>query len=105
VFANSASAQELSFFLILATLMIPFQCYIIPLYLMSVAGESSIPTRASFSNHHLQLRHLLRQAEHADNPDSLIEAAKIDGASICGPSSHHPAALHVLGRGLAIFSS
>jgi multiple sugar transport system permease protein len=71
------------FFLILATLMIPFQCYIIPLYLMSV-GMQLIDTYRGlifpivissfgifFVRQNMQII-----------PDSLIEAAKIDGASI-----------------------
>jgi multiple sugar transport system permease protein len=71
------------FFLILATLMVPFQCYIIPLYVMSV-GMQLIDTYRGlifpivissfgifFVRQNMQII-----------PDSLIEAAKIDGASI-----------------------
>jgi len=76
-------AKKFMFFLILATLMIPFQCYMIPLYLMSVqlrwidtyAGLIFPIVVSSFGIF------FVRQNMQSI-PDSLLEAAKIDGASI-----------------------
>ncbi|MCX7027471.1 MAG: carbohydrate ABC transporter permease [Spirochaetes bacterium] len=71
------------FFLVLATLMIPFQCYIIPLYLFSVklklidtyTGLIFPIVISSFGIF------FIRQNMQAI-PDEMIEAAKIDGASL-----------------------
>ncbi len=83
VFAKfSFPAKKFLFFLLLATLMIPFQCYMIPLYVMSVhlhwidtyAGLIFPIVISSFGIF------FIRQNIQSI-PDSLLEAAKIDGAS------------------------
>jgi ABC-type glycerol-3-phosphate transport system permease component len=76
-------AKNFLFFLVLATLMVPFQCYMIPLYSMSVslklidtyAGLIFPIVISSFGIF------FIRQNMQSI-PDSLIEAAKIDGASV-----------------------
>lgn len=76
-------AKNFLFFLVLATLMVPFQCYMIPLYSLSVslklidtyAGLIFPIVISSFGIF------FIRQNMQSI-PDSLIEAAKIDGASI-----------------------
>jgi multiple sugar transport system permease protein len=76
-------AKNFLFFLVLATLMVPFQCYMIPLYDLSVklklidtyVGLIFPIVISSFGIF------FIRQ-NMAMIPDSLIEAAKIDGASI-----------------------
>jgi len=76
-------AKRFLFFLILATLMIPFQCYMIPLYLLCVrlkwidtyAGLIFPIVISSFGIF------FIRQNMQSI-PDSLLEAARIDGAGI-----------------------
>jgi ABC-type glycerol-3-phosphate transport system permease component len=75
--------KNLWFFLILATLMVPFQCYMIPLYIMAVqfrlidtyTGLIFPIVVSSFGI--FFVRQNMQQI-----PDSLLEAARIDGASI-----------------------
>ncbi len=75
--------KKMQFLLILATLMIPFQCYMIPLYAMSVrlrwidtyAGLIFPIVISSFGIF------FVRQNMQSI-PDSLLEAARIDGAGI-----------------------
>lgn len=71
------------FFIILATLMVPFQCYIIPLYIMSVSmGLIDTYTGLIFPIVISSFGIFFVRQNMQSIPDSLIEAAKIDGASI-----------------------
>ena len=71
------------FFLILATLMIPFQCYMIPLYLMSVQLQwIDTYTGLIFPIVVSSFGIFFVRQNMQSIPDSLLEAAKIDGASI-----------------------
>jgi len=77
--------KEFLFFLLLITIMVPFQCYMIPLYVLSVRyGLVDTYTGLIFpiivSSFGV---FFMRQNIHSV-PDSLLEAAKIDGASIWG---------------------
>jgi len=71
------------FFLILATLMIPFQCYMIPLYIMSVELKwIDTYTGLIFPIIISSFGIFFIKQNMQSIPDSLLEAAKIDGASI-----------------------
>jgi len=76
-------AKNFLFFLVLATLMVPFQCYMIPLYSMSV-GLKLIDTYTGliFPIVISSFGIFFIRQNMQSIPDSLIEAAKIDGASI-----------------------
>jgi len=77
--------RNILFFLILITIMVPFQCYMIPLYVLAVRsglvdtyGGLILPIIVSsfgifFMRQNIQTI-----------PDSLLEAAKIDGAGVWG---------------------
>jgi multiple sugar transport system permease protein len=76
-------AKNILFFIILATLMVPFQCYIIPLYVMSVSLKLiDTYTGLIFPIVISSFGIFFVRQNMQSIPDSLIEAAKIDGASI-----------------------
>jgi multiple sugar transport system permease protein len=76
-------AKNFLFFLVLATLMVPFQCYMIPLYDMSVKlGLIDSYVGLIFPIVISSFGIFFIRQNMQSIPDSLIEAAKIDGASI-----------------------
>lgn len=76
-------AKNFLFFLILATLMVPFQCYMIPLYSLSVSLKLiDTYTGLIFPIVISSFGIFFIRQNMQSIPDSLIEAAKIDGASI-----------------------
>jgi ABC-type sugar transport system, permease component len=76
-------AKNFLFFLVLATLMVPFQCYMIPLYAMSVQLKLiDTYTGLIFPIIISSFGIFFIRQNMQSIPDSLIEAAKIDGASI-----------------------
>ncbi|MBN2554084.1 MAG: carbohydrate ABC transporter permease [Spirochaetales bacterium] len=77
--------RELLFFLILLTIMVPFQCYMIPLYVLAVR-YSLVDTYAGliFPIIVSSFGIFFMRQNIQTIPDSLLEAAKIDGASVWG---------------------
>lgn len=76
-------AKNFLFVLVLATLMVPFQCYMIPLYDMSVKlGLIDSYVGLIFPIVISSFGIFFIRQNMQSIPDSLIEAAKIDGASI-----------------------
>jgi len=73
------------FFLILVTIMVPFQCYMIPLYVLAVRS-SLVDTYAGliFPIIVSSFGIFFMRQNIQTIPDSLLEAAKIDGASVWG---------------------
>lgn len=75
-------AKNFLFFLILATLMIPFQCYMLPLYLVAVRLKwIDTYTGLIFPIIISSFGIFFLRQNMQSLPDSLLEAAKIDGAS------------------------
>lgn len=71
------------FFLILATLMVPFQCYIIPLYIFAIKLKLiDTYTGLIFPIVISSFGIFFIRQNMQSIPDEMIEAAKIDGASI-----------------------
>jgi len=77
--------RNVLFFLILVTIMVPFQCYMIPLYVLAVR-TSLVDTYAGliFPIIVSSFGIFFMRQNIQTIPDSLLEAAKIDGASIWG---------------------
>jgi ABC-type glycerol-3-phosphate transport system permease component len=75
--------RNLLFFLILVTIMVPFQCYMIPLYVLAVR-TSLVDTYAGliFPIIISSFGIFFMRQNIQTIPDSLLEAAKIDGASV-----------------------
>jgi multiple sugar transport system permease protein len=73
------------FLLILVTIMVPFQCYMIPLYVLSVRYNLvDTYTGLIFPIIISSFGIFFMRQNIQTIPDSLLEAAKIDGASIWG---------------------
>lgn len=77
--------KGLLFIIIIATMMVPFQCYMIPLYMMMVR------IRAVDTYLGLQLPYLVQatgtffmRSNFESLPDEYVEAARIEGASEAG---------------------
>jgi len=77
--------RNILFFLILVTIMVPFQCYMIPLYVLAVR-YSLVDTYAGliFPIIVSSFGIFFMRQNIQTIPDSLLEAAKIDGASVWG---------------------
>ncbi len=77
--------RNILFFLILVTIMVPFQCYMIPLYVLAVRSNL-IDTYAGliFPIIISSFGIFFMRQNIQTIPDSLLEAAKIDGASVWG---------------------
>ena len=77
--------RNVLFFLILVTIMVPFQCYMIPLYVTAVrSGLVDTYTGLIFPIIVSSFGIFFMRQNIQTIPDSLLEAAKIDGASIWG---------------------
>ena len=77
--------RNILFFLILVTIMVPFQCYMIPLYVLAVRF-SLVDTYVGliFPIIVSSFGIFFMRQNIQTIPDSLLEAAKIDGASVWG---------------------
>ena len=77
--------RNVLFFLILVTIMVPFQCYMIPLYVLAVRA-SLVDTYAGliFPIIVSSFGIFFMRQNIQSIPDSLLEAAKIDGAGVWG---------------------
>lgn len=75
--------RNILFFLILVTIMVPFQCYMIPLYVLAVRF-SLVDTYVGliFPIIVSSFGIFFMRQNIQTIPDSLLEAAKIDGASV-----------------------
>jgi ABC-type glycerol-3-phosphate transport system permease component len=77
--------RNILFFLILVTIMVPFQCYMIPLYVLAVrSGLVDTYVGLIFPIIVSSFGIFFMRQNIQTIPDSLLEAAKIDGAGVWG---------------------
>jgi ABC-type glycerol-3-phosphate transport system permease component len=77
--------RNILFFLILVTIMVPFQCYMIPLYVLAVrSGLVDTYAGLIFPIIVSSFGIFFMRQNIQTIPDSLLEAAKIDGAGVWG---------------------